>query len=87
MKIFIDWSISIGIKYQKEITKTSIKNIEIKLAEKVFDLVYLLRNLIEGVKTYARMKPDIMESKTGFSMKKDKTMRTARIIVDVIFLK
>lgn len=76
-----------GVKNQRGKTISRINKKQIKKAEIFFDFVVLWNQLYAGVKRNAKRIPKIIDNKIGFNKRKDKTARTAKMTVTIIFLK
>jgi len=60
---------------------------QIRAAERFFEDTFVKDQSYTGEKINAKINPIIIESKRGFSKRKDKTKSAHKIIVVVIFLK
>ena len=83
----IDWSRTMGVKNQtgRIIINSSSKTNNV--AERFFDFIILFNLLYNGLNINAKINPIIMDMSIGLRRRKDKTIRTAKIRVVVIYLK
>jgi hypothetical protein len=77
----------IGVKNHKGKNINKINNTQINPADKFCNLVILNIQLYTGLNINAKIIPTIIDSNIGFNKKKDKTIRTPKIIVVTILLK
>ena len=78
---------TIGVKNQRGKTINKINKKHTKKAEIFLDLVVLKNQLYTGVNINAKRTPKIIDNKIGFNKRKVKTIKTAKIIIVMTFLK
>ena len=77
---------AIGVKNQIGKKIITAKTPQIMKAEIFFEWIFLVSQVYAGSNIKARIIPKMIESKIGLRIRKDRTISTAKMSADIIFL-